>query len=262
MPGGPTINDKFPNLKGSTQDTDDFDLYEYIGEDSWACVFMHPGDFTPVCTTELGTAANLSDKFASRSVKLCGFSCNGKESHQTWIKDIKQVTGGYVEYPLFCDPTRENAVALGIVDETNKDAKGLPMTVRSVFILKPDKTIALMMTYPASTGRNFNEILRVIDSLQLTVNAKVATPADWNKGDDVIVNFPLTDNDADDYFGKDNYRIIAVPSETGNNNLTKHYLRYTKDPSSSSKPNYQEETSHAIVEAYNETPDSKDGLWV
>mmetsp|Transcript_10896 Transcript_10896/g.18064 ORF Transcript_10896/g.18064 Transcript_10896/m.18064 type:complete len:230 (+) Transcript_10896:220-909(+) len=228
MPG-PTINEKFPNLQGSTQDSDSFDLYEHLGG-SWGCIFMHPGDFTPVCTTELGAAANLADKFVARGVKLCGYSCNGAESHKEWIKDIKIVTGGDVTFPLFCDPDREHAVKLGVLDETNKDAKGLPMTVRAVFILKPDRTIALMMTYPASTGRNFDEIIRVIDSLQLTSNNKVATPANWKKGEDVIVNFPLTDKDADDFFGKDGYFIVEVPSEAGKD-IPKHYLRYTNDPS-------------------------------
>jgi len=125
---------------------------------------------------------------------------------------------------------REKSVELGILDETNKDTKGLPMTVRSVFILKPDKTIALMMTYPATCGRNFDEILRCVDSLQLTSGESVATPVNWKKGDDVIVNFPLTDADADDKFGKGGYRVIDLPSEKGKE-LTKHYLRYTKDPS-------------------------------
>lgn len=227
MPG-PTINDKFPNLQGPTQSTDSFDLYEYLG-DSWGCIFMHPGDFTPVCTTELGTAAKYGDKFEARNVKMCGFSCNDSESHKGWVEDIKAATGGSVDFPLFCDPTRENSVKLGILDETNKDSKGLPMTVRSVFILKPDKTIALMMTYPASTGRNFDEIIRTIDSLQLTVNQKVATPANWKNGEDVIVNFPLTDKDADEFFGKDGYRIVDVPSEK-DKDIPKHYLRYTPDP--------------------------------
>jgi alkyl hydroperoxide reductase subunit AhpC len=191
---------------------------------------MHPGDFTPVCTTEIGAATLLGDQFAVRGVKLCGYSCNDAASHKEWIQDIKHVTGGDVTFPLFCDPTRQYAVKLGVLDAMNKDAMGLPMTVRSVFILKPDRTIALMMTYPASTGRNFDEIIRVIDSLQLTSNKMVATPADWKIGEDVIVNFPLTDKDADDLFGKDGYRIVDVPSEAGKD-IPKHYLRYTKDPS-------------------------------
>ena len=163
---------------------------------------MHPGDFTPVCTTELGTAARLCSEFEKRNVKMCGFSCNSSESHKDWIKDISIATGSNVTFPLFCDPERRHATELGVLDVTNKDAAGLPMTVRSVYIVKPDKNIALMITYPASTGRNFDEIIRCVDSLQLTTNHSVATPADWKKGEDVIVNFPLSDEDADAKFGK------------------------------------------------------------
>jgi alkyl hydroperoxide reductase subunit AhpC len=137
------------------------------------------------------------------------------------------VTGGKVEFPLFCDPKREAAAQLGILDETNKDAKGMPLTVRSVFILKPDKTIALMMTYPASTGRNFVEIIRCIDSLQLTSDKSVATPVDWVQGNDVIVNFPLTNAMADEKFGVDGWKAVDVPSESGKD-LAKNYLRYTQ----------------------------------
>jgi hypothetical protein len=187
-----------------------------------------------------------------------------------WIEDIKHVCNlESFEYPLFCDPHREKAVELGIIDASNKDAQGLPLTVRSVFILKPDRTIALMMTYPASTGRNFDEIIRVIDSLQLTANQNLATPVvrtfrqnnekecdclsadwmmalliidihinvnyfffslmlqNWKPGDECIVNFPLTDAQATEKFGKDGYRIQDVPSEKGKD-LAKHYLRWTK----------------------------------
>ena len=192
---------QFPNLMGDTQDKTNFDLYEYLG-DSWGLIFMHPGDFTPVCTTELGEAASKQLEFENRNVKMCGFSCNSAESHRGWIEDIKVATGYDVTFPLFCDPDREKSVELGVLDETNKDGKGLPMTVRSVYILNPNKTIALMLTYPASCGRNFDEILRCIDSLQLTTNKSVATPVNWKKGNDVIVNFPLTDADADKTFGK------------------------------------------------------------
>lgn len=221
---GLRINDTFPNLNGSTQDTNSFDLYQYLG-DSWGVVFMHPGDFTPVCTTELGEAARLTPEFSKRGVKLCGFSCNDAASHRGWIEDIASATGEHVSFPLFCDPGRDHAFNLGILDESNKDGKGLPMTVRSVFILKPNKSIALMMTYPASTGRNFDEILRTLDSLQLTANHFVATPANWKKGEKVIVNFPLSDADADAKFGKNGYEIVDLPSEKGKT-LSKHYLRY------------------------------------
>ena len=153
------------------------------------------------CTTEIGAAASLSEEFEKRNVKMCGFSCNDSSSHQGWIEDIKVATGTSVDFPLFCDPDRKHATDLGILDETNRDAAGLPMTVRSVFILKPNRIVALMITYPSSTGRNFAEIIRTIDSLQLTSNHHVATPADWKKGDDVIVNFPLNDAQANDHFG-------------------------------------------------------------
>uniref|UniRef100_A0A6S9DZJ7 Thioredoxin domain-containing protein n=2 Tax=Ditylum brightwellii TaxID=49249 RepID=A0A6S9DZJ7_9STRA len=190
---------------------------------------MHPGDFTPVCTTELGEAALRAEEFTKRGTKLCGFSCNDSDSHKGWIKDIEAVTNGEVKFPLFCDPNRDAAAKLGILDENLKDAKGLPLTVRSVYIIKPDKTIALMMTYPASTGRNFDEIIRVLDSLQLTANNSVATPVNWKQGEDVIVNFPLSNADADEKFGKDGYRIVEVPSEAGKV-LDKNYLRYTSAP--------------------------------
>lgn len=228
MAGGPSINDKFPNLEGKTQGTDTFNLYEYLG-DSWGIVFMHPGDFTPVCTTELGKAAELKPQFSRRNVKLCGFSCNDADSHKGWIEDIKVATGQNVTFPLFCDPDRSISTKLGILDETNKNSAGLPMTVRSVFILKPDRTVALLLTYPASCGRNFDEILRVVDSLQLTCTHSVATPVNWKKGSDVIVNFPLTDVDADEAFGKGGYTVVELPSEK-DKDLPKHYLRYTKDP--------------------------------
>jgi len=161
---------------------------------------------------------------------MCGFSCNDASSHVGWIDDIKVATGGNVEFPIFCDPDRKHAVELGILDQSNLNAKGLPLPFRSVFVLKPDKTIALMITYPASTGRNFDEIIRVIDSLQLTSNHAVATPVDWKKGEDVIVNFPLSNAQADERFGKGAYKVVEVPSEAGKD-LSKNYLRTLKDPS-------------------------------
>lgn len=192
---------------------------------------MHPGDFTPVCTTEIGAAAKLEPEFSKRNVKLCGFSVNDSTSHKAWIKDIKVATGQDVTFPLFCDPDREHALALGILDDTNKDAKGLPLTVRSVYVIKPDRTIALVITYPASSGRNFDELLRAVDTLQLTAKHDVATPADWRPGDKCIVNFPLSDAQAEEKFGKDGFDIVDLPSESGKKKLAKHYLRYTKDPS-------------------------------
>lgn len=215
---------------GRTQNTDHFDLYEYLGND-WGIILMHPGDFTPVCTTELGKIAKLQHKFDERGVRLCGFSCNDSESHREWIRDIKQITGSEVKFPLFCDPYRRCASYLGILDETNRDDTGLPLTVRSVYILRPDKRVALIMTYPASTGRNVDEILRVFDSVKMTYDKAVATPVDWRKGDEVMINLPLSNADADLVFGKAGYRILDVPSERGKS-LAKNYMRYTRDPSS------------------------------
>ncbi|KAJ8601259.1 hypothetical protein CTAYLR_003273 [Chrysophaeum taylorii] len=228
-----TINDAFPDLVGTTQ-FGDFELYKYLG-DSWGCVFMHPGDFTPVCTTELGTAAGKAHEFETRGVKLCGFSCNDAESHRGWIVDIKAVTGYDVEFPLFCDPKRVFATKIGILDATQKDAKGLPLTVRACFILDPKKVIKALITYPASTGRNFDEILRCIDSLKLASNHSVATPADWKPGMDVIVNYPLTDAQAEEKFGKDGFTVVPVPSEADGTapwlaSGGKHYLRTLPDP--------------------------------
>lgn len=224
----PTINDKFPNLTGETQNTTTFNLYQYLNN-SWGIVFMHPGDFTPVCTTELGEAARLQSEFDKRNVKLCGFSCNDAQSHKLWIQDIKAATGHTVEFPLFCDPNRDVSYDLGILDETNKNSEGLPMTVRSVYVINPERVIALRMTYPASCGRDFSEILRVVDSLQLTSKHSVATPVNWKDGEEVIVNFPLSDEEADEKFSTTGYNIVDVPSETGKD-LTKHYLRYTQCP--------------------------------
>lgn len=226
------LNDTFANLQGETQDNPKFDLYEYLGN-SWGVVFMHPGDFTPVCTTELGAAQARAKSFESKNVKLCGFSCNDGESHKEWIKDIAAYSGYEVTFPLFCDPTREYSARIGVLDETQKDAKGLPLTVRSVFIISPDRVVKAMITYPASTGRDFDEILRCITSLQLTSTHKVATPVNWRPGEDVIVNLPLTDVEAETHFGKDSFKIVDLPSEADGKGKwmpDKHYLRTLPDP--------------------------------
>lgn len=181
-----------------------------------------------MCTTELGRAAQLEGEFAKRNTKLCGFSCNDSVSHRDWIHDIEAATGAYVNFPLFCDPKRFHALSLGILEKSKQDNDSLPKTVRSLYVVKPDKTIALMITYPASTGRNFDEILRALDSVQLTADHSVATPADWTKGDDVIVGSTLSNAKAKEAF--DSYRVVTVPSEEWKS-LDKNYLRYTKDPS-------------------------------
>ncbi|KAL3943723.1 MAG: hypothetical protein SGBAC_002193 [Bacillariaceae sp.] len=232
----PTIGNTFPNLKGSTQFNDDFDLYKHIGDANWGLIFMHPGDFTPVCTTELGAAAGLAHEFEKRRVSVVGFSCSSARSHRDWIADIKVATGEQVEFPIFCDTDRSHAKWLGILDKGNRDRKGLPLTVRSVYILKPDKTVALVITYPASTGRNMNEILRVIDSLQLSHEYEVGTPANWVPGGRVLINHTLSDNQAECRFGKDNIQFTDVPSERFSGAIKGHYLRYVNDPTVIEQP--------------------------
>lgn len=226
------IGDTFPNLQGATQTSEDFDLYQHIGTDRWAVVFSHPGDFTPVCTTELSSAAELQMSFKNRNVALVGFSCNDANAHRKWIRDIEYVSGYIVDFPLFCDPTRDNAVTLGILDPRYKGiTDGLPLTVRGTFILKPDKTIASMMIYPHSAGRNLEEVLRVVDSLLLTEQEKsIATPSNWKQGDDVLVAFDVGDDEAKQQYGEDKVRVVKVPSERGQKGLKTHYLRYTKAP--------------------------------
>lgn len=231
----PNIGDVFPNLIGSTQYDDNFDLYEHVG-DSWGLVFMHPGDFTPVCTTEMGAAASLKEDFEKRNVCVVGYSCNDAQSHRDWIVDVKAATGHQVSFPIFCDPDRSIAKWLGILDSDNRDDVGLPMPVRSVYVLKPDKEVALVISYPASTGRNFDEIIRVIDSLQLTAKHNVATPVNWKRGDRVLVNHPLSDKEAEAKFGKENIEYIDVPSERFSGALRRHYLRYLHDPSVREQP--------------------------
>ena len=166
-------------------------FHEYLG-DNWGVLFSHPADFTPVCTTELGAVAKLNQEFASRNVKVAAISVDPIESHVGWISDINETQNTTVEYPMIADPDGKVANLYGMI-HPNSDDK---MTVRSVFIIAPDKSIKLMITYPASTGRNFDEILRVIDSLQLTVNHSLATPANWNHGDDVIIAPSVSDEEA------------------------------------------------------------------
>jgi len=225
----PTIGDTFPDLQGETQHTDMFSLYEYLGNKSWGVVFMHPGDFTPVCTTELGAAQSLKEEFDVRNTKICGFSCDDASRHRAWVADIEAATGQRLDFPLFCDPHRKHSIELGVFDPQLKDATGLPQTVRSVFILNPEKTIALTMTYPSTVGRNFDEILRVLDALQRVSHFGVATPANWQPGDRTIVSYGMSDNQADEKFGKNGYVVADLPSERGTV-TKKHYLRYTDDP--------------------------------
>ncbi|HCU98644.1 MAG TPA: peroxidase, partial [Chloroflexi bacterium] len=184
---------------------------EYLG-DSWGVLFSHPADFTPVCTTELGAAANLANEFETRNVKVAAVSVDPLESHVEWVNDINETQNTVVNYPMIADPDFKVANLYGMV-HPNSDDK---MTVRSVFVIGPDKAIKLMITYPASTGRNFDEILRVIDSLQLTSNHSLATPANWKQGEDVIIVPSVSDEEALERF-PDHVRV-------------KPYLRVTAQP--------------------------------
>jgi len=191
-------------------------FHDWIG-DSWAILFSHPADFTPVCTTELGAAAKLAPEFAKRGVKLIGLSCNELKSHNDWIADINELSNVDLKFPIIADPTREVAALYDMLDEqdlTNVDQKGIPFTVRSVYVIDPKKTIRLTLTYPASTGRQFDEILRVIDSLQLGDKNKITTPANWQVGDKVIVHPSVKTEDA--------YKMFPKGVE-----VAKPYLRFT-----------------------------------
>lgn len=180
---------------------------------SWAVLFSHPRDFTPVCTTELGAVAALKPEFDRRNVKVIGLSIDAGDSHQRWLEDIRDVTGHGVNFPLIADPERRVA---GLYDMIHPNASDTA-TVRSVFVVGPDDRLKLSLTYPASTGRNFDELLRVIDSLQLTARHAVATPANWKDGDDVIISPSVSDEDAKERFPRGFER-------------KKPYLRVTPQP--------------------------------
>ncbi|TIA74402.1 hypothetical protein E3P77_00876 [Wallemia ichthyophaga] len=194
-------------------------LHEYIGN-SWTMLFSHPDDYTPVCTTEIGALSKIATEFTDRRVKLLGLSINDLASHHGWIGDINELYDTQVPFPIISDAQRNVAGLYDMLDQldvTNVDTHGAPLTVRSVFVIDPTQTIRMMLTYPASTGRNWSEILRAIDSLQLGDNHRVTTPANWNKGDSVIVHPSLTNDDAEKSFGNLDYK--------------KPYLRMTRDPS-------------------------------
>lgn len=194
----------------TTQGTISF--HEWLGN-SWGMLFSHPADFTPVCTTELGKTALLKDDFAKRGVKVIAVSVDDLDSHGKWVPDIEEVNGVTVNFPIIADADRNVATLYDMI-HPNASEKA---TVRSVFIIGPDKKVKLTLTYPASTGRNFTELLRVIDSLQLTSNYQVATPADWKEGEDTIVVPAVSTEDAIAKFPK-GIRVV------------KPYLRYTPQP--------------------------------
>jgi len=205
------LGDKAPNFTAKTS-KGDIDFYEYLG-DSWGVLFSHPADYTPVCTTELGKTASLKSEFDKRNVKVVALSVDSVESHEGWIKDINETQGVEVNFPIIGDENREIALSYDMIHPN----ASLTATVRSLFVIAPDKSIKLIITYPASTGRNFQEILRVIDSLQLTANYSVATPADWKEGEDVVVVPAIKTEDIPAKFPK-------------GFTLVKPYLRLTPQP--------------------------------
>ncbi|MBT5060371.1 MAG: peroxiredoxin [Gemmatimonadetes bacterium] len=205
------LGDEAPDFTADTTEGK-ISFHEWIG-DGWAILFSHPADFTPVCTTELGTVAKLKPEFDKRNVKAIGLSVDPLDSHKSWISDINETQATTVNFPIVADPDREIA---NLYDMIHPNALN-NLTVRSVFIIGADKKVKLSLTYPASTGRNFDEILRVIDSLQLTADHKVATPANWQDGDDCIVVPAVSDDEAKELFPK-GFKAI------------KPYLRVTPQP--------------------------------
>lgn len=208
---GLRLGDIAPDFKAKTS-IGDISFHEYLG-DSWGVLFSHPADFTPVCTTELGRTAALQDEFTKRNVKVLALSVDGVESHNQWIKDINETQHVNVGFPIIADEDRTVANAYDMIHPNASET----FTVRSLFIIGPDKKVKLIITYPASTGRNFVEVLRVIDSLQLTANYSVATPANWTEGEDVIVVPAVKTEDA----------LVKFPKGL---NIVKPYLRYTPQP--------------------------------
>ncbi|MSU88075.1 redoxin domain-containing protein [Rhodobacteraceae bacterium 2CG4] len=198
------INDTAPDFTAETTEGK-IRFHEWIG-DGYAVLFSHPKDFTPVCTTELGVMAGMADEFAKRNCKIIGISMDPVEDHQKWKADIQSVSGNAVGYPMIGDPDMSVAK---LYDMLPAEASGDPanrtpadnQTVRSVFVIGPDKKVKLVLTYPMTTGRNFDEILRAIDSIQLTANHQVSTPANWKHGEDVIIVPAVSDEDAEKRFG-------------------------------------------------------------
>ncbi len=190
------LGDDAPNFDAvTTEGTINF--HNWLG-DSWGILFSHPADFTPVCTTELGTAAKLKPEFDKRGVKMIAVSVDPVDSHNTWLSDINETQNTTMNFPIIADDSRNVAT---LYDMIHPNASAT-QTVRSVFVIGPDKKVKLTLTYPASTGRNFNELLRVVDSLQLTSKFTVATPANWNDGDDVIIMNSITNEQASEKFPK------------------------------------------------------------
>jgi thioredoxin-dependent peroxiredoxin len=205
------LGDIAPNFTAQTTHGE-IDFYDYLG-DGWGILFSHPADYTPVCTTELGKTAALQGEFLQRNTKVLAVSVDALDRHSGWVKDINETQHVTVEFPIIADPDRTVANLYGMIHPNASET----FTVRSLFIIGPDKKVKLTITYPASTGRNFLEVLRVLDSLQLTANYSVATPADWKQGEDVIVVPAVSTEDA----------ILKFPKGV---TVIKPYLRYTPQP--------------------------------
>ena len=205
------LGDIAPDFSAQSSEGD-INFHQWLG-DSWGILFSHPADFTPVCTTELGTVAKYKDKFAERNVKVAALSVDPLDSHHQWISDINETQQTTVNFPLIADPERKVAELYDMI-HPNADSKA---TVRSVFVINPDKKVMLTITYPAATGRNFDELLRVIDSLQLTAYHKVATPANWQQGEDCVIVPSVSNEEIPALFPKGHKEV-------------KPYLRLTPQP--------------------------------
>lgn len=210
-----------PNFSADSTDGP-MEFHSWLGG-SWGILFSHPADYTPVCTTELGRVQALSNEFRKRGIKLAALSCDSTESHRGWINDILAYNNlTEFSYPIIADPDRDIATLYGMLDPDEKDAAGIPLTARAVFIVGPDKRLKLSILYPATTGRNFDEIIRVIDSLQLTATKKVATPVDWKQGGSCMVVPSVKQEEVAGLFPK-GVKVHQVPSG-------KVYLRTTPQP--------------------------------
>lgn len=205
------LGDEAPNFTAQTTEGE-INFHEWLG-DSWGVLFSHPADYTPVCTTELGTAAKYKAEFDKRNVKVVALSVDGLESHNDWIRDINETQNTTINFPIIADEDRKVSTLYDMIHPKADDK----LTVRSVFVIGTDKKVKLIITYPASTGRNFDEILRVIDSLQLTAYHKVATPVNWQSGEDCVIVPAVSNDEADKLFPK-GYKEI------------KPYLRMTPQP--------------------------------
>jgi alkyl hydroperoxide reductase subunit AhpC len=205
------LGDEAPNFTAQTTEGV-IDFHKWLG-DSWGVLFSHPADYTPVCTTELGAAAKYKKEFDKRNVKVMALSVDGLESHKAWIGDINETQGTTVNFPIIADEDRKVSTLYDMIHPNANDK----LTVRSVFVIGPDKKIKLIIVYPASTGRNFDELLRVIDSLQLTAYHKVATPVNWKSGDDCVISPSVSNEQAETLFPK-GFKVV------------KPYLRMTPQP--------------------------------